>query len=63
MEQVQQRLYQERGSTRFIYENGLKSLFAACHDPLPSKMTMLLRRLEELDAPQHMTSPITQEAS
>ena len=49
MERVKQNQYDVQGQTRFSYQAGLKSLFAACHDPLPSEMEHLLNRLEELD--------------
>ena len=49
MEHVDHKQYSRRGPTRFTYEGGLKNLFAACHDPMPSKMESLLRSLENLE--------------
>ena len=49
MEQVDHKHYSRQGPTRFTYEGGLKNLFAACHDPMPSKMERLLRSLESLE--------------
>ena len=53
LEQVDQNRYREGGSTRFIYEQGLKTIYAACHDPLPSEMIKLLKRLKDLEGQQH----------
>ena len=49
MKQVDQNHYVRRGPTRFIYEAGLKNLFAACHEPMPAEMESLLKRLENLE--------------
>jgi len=49
MEQVDFKQYSRRGPTRFTYEGGLKNLFAACHQPMPSKMESLLKSLENYD--------------
>lgn len=49
MERVKQNKYEVQGQIRFTYEAGLKHMFAACHDPLPSEMEHLLNRLENLE--------------
>ena len=49
MERVEQNEYEVQWQTRFTYHAGLKSLFAACRDPLPSEMEHFLKRLENLE--------------
>jgi hypothetical protein len=47
MKQVNRDHYDARDPIRSIYEGGLKSAFAACHDPLPEKMEKILQQLRE----------------
>jgi len=49
MKRVSRDHYDPRDPLRSIYEGGLKSVFAACHDPLPEKMEELVHRLQERD--------------
>jgi hypothetical protein len=41
--------YDDRAPMRSIYAGGLQDVFAACHEPLPSKMEDLLHRLWDRD--------------
>jgi hypothetical protein len=41
--------YDDRAPVSSIYAGGLRDVFAACHDPLPSKMEELIHRLREHD--------------
>ena len=47
MRRVDRSDYDDRDPVRSTYEGGLKSVFAACHDPLPSRMQELLHCLED----------------
>ena len=49
MKRVDRDHYDTRDPIRSIYEGGLKSVFAACHDPMPAKMEELLHRLHDRD--------------
>ena len=49
MKQVSRDDYDDRDPIRSTYEVGLRSVFAACHDPLPAKMEELLHRLQDRD--------------
>jgi hypothetical protein len=47
MKRVGRDHYDSRDPIRSIYQGGLKSVFAACHDPLPEKMEELIHRLKD----------------
>jgi hypothetical protein len=49
MKQVSKDHYDDRDPIRSTYEVGLRNVFAACHDPFPTKMEELLHRLQFLD--------------
>ena len=44
--------YDERAPVSSIYAGGLRNVFAACHEPLPSKMEELIDRLREHEDPR-----------
>jgi hypothetical protein len=49
MKQVSKHHYDDRDPIRSTYEVGLRSVFAACHDPLPERMEELLHRLQDMN--------------
>jgi hypothetical protein len=49
MERIDRAQYGKQPSPAAAYETGLKDAFAVCHDPLPSRMEELLRRLQMLE--------------
>ena len=49
MKRVSRNDYDSRDPIRSIYEGGLKSVFTACHEPLPDKMEDLIYRLHDYD--------------
>jgi hypothetical protein len=49
MKRVSRNDYDGRDPIRSIYEGGLKSVFSACHEPLPDKMEELIHRLQDYD--------------
>lgn len=53
MENVDRNHYDPRDPVRSIYHGGLKNVFAACHDPLPSRMQELLERLQDREEESH----------
>jgi hypothetical protein len=52
MKRVSQDHYDSRDPIRSIYQGGLKSVFAACRDPLPKKMEELVDQGKTQKAPQ-----------
>jgi hypothetical protein len=57
MQRVSRDHYDGRNPIRSIYERGLKSVFAACHDPLPEKMEQLIHRLQDRDGADDAGQP------
>ena len=49
MQRIDQNHFDTREPVRSTFATGLRSVFGACHEPLPAKMEELLQRLRDRD--------------